>query len=1626
MKSFRKTLAMIMATAVLATTVLPDNVLALNMPESTDSTEAQSELTTGDGTYTDASEPNTETGIVQGTKPSVSDTKKDEIGQTEDAEKIVGTEQIDDTEITDSSELLNSTELHGTEKPQDTEMIDGTEQVESTELESTELDSTETEELEDELEYLIQYLIVNQSKVLLGEKQQIVLGLYCEKNIEEAVLSYHNQETGESFEQYFTESIDNAFLFEMTFQNADQIGAYQLNSVRFRVEEEYYTEYFAEVGIEAVFGVNQEVLSNPDAVVDDGTSEETEGIDIDVVRIDENGDTISETSIEEALGYANAGQVAALSLDDEDAGISAYSVERSGNIVVVLDPGHDNTHAGAQANGLKEETLNLKIAAYCKEELEQYQGVTVYMVRALDGSCPYPGTTSGQCNEQRVAYAQSVGADIYVSIHNNSSSSTSAQGAEVYYPNSNYNSWIGTTGQGLAQVVEDHLVALGLYNRGIKIKDAQQDKYPDGSAADYYGVIRNSKLAGIPAIIIEHAFVTNSGDVNNFLNSDEKLKTLGVADATAIASYYGLSKVVDITVTSGTVQISNFDNSAGTALMSVSEVAPSDKIAKVAFSAWSQQGQSDLVWYEVANNGTGTYQGTLNISNHKYNTGTYHIDAYAFDIYGGSHYLGGNTCTFSSSASLLSVSGNSTQTHYTVSIENVIIPGGVKEVQFAVWSANGGMDDLVWYNVSGNTTGRYTANIPILNHKTVGTYYVDAYAVRMDGTSQYLTGTTFQVGDISAGSIEIKNIDHEKGQFDVVVDDISSASGIWQIEVPVWSTSDLSDLYWYIASRQLDGSYVAHVDIANHNYAYTKYNVDVYGVAGNGVRTYLGGKTATLNPPPASVTASGTADETTYTVSVTNLRMSGNSKSVKIAVWSAENGMDDLVWYDADETVLSEWWVKVPIKNHKTSGLYYADAYVMDSKGNSSYIGGTRFLVSGCSMSSIEIVNKDEGAGTFDVILKGVFSKSGISTVQIPVWSTSDLSDLHWYIAEARPDGTYRATVDIANHGYQYGNYNVDVYAISNTGIREYVGGTSTRVNLTNAVIKASGNTSETTYRATISNVGLPGGIKAISFAVWSQEGGQDDLKWYSATRTASGEWYADIPIFNHKTAGLYYADVYAVNTAGKSVYMGGTTFTTHGIDISGIAVTNKDEGLGRFDVKISGISSASGVYTVEVAVWSKSDLADLHWYTAASQADGSYVAQASITNHQYNYGKYYADVYVVAGNGIRQYVGGRTVDMNVPIAQVSAVGTTDQTRFSLTAQNVGIAGGVSSFRFAVWSQADGMDDLIWYDASNVLPGTWTADMNVYAHKTAGKYFVDAYAQSAGGNSIYMGGTTFTVGAPSVSAVELINYNEADGTFGVRASGVQSVSGIAKVEVAVWSASNLSDLLWYGATATGNGNYQVGADIRNHQNNTGTYYADVYITDNNGIRIYAGGVTCSMINVTNIYHPVMGSTSVTVKQMADYYRASAYYPSYYANTEAPTIEAFCKIYVEECQAEGVKAEVAFCQAMKETGFLKYGGNVSITQFNFAGMGSTGPGVAGECYPDVRTGIRAQVQHLKAYGCTGPLNQACVDTRFKYVARGTAPYVEWLGIKENPYGKGWATATNYGYDIVRMVNNLKTY
>ena len=140
----------------------------------------------------------------------------------------------------------------------------------------------------------------------------------------------------------------------------------------------------------------------------------------------------------------------------------------------------------------------------------------------------------------------------------------------------------------------------------------------------------------------------------------------------------------------------------------------------------------------------------------------------------------------------------------------------------------------------------------------------------------------------------------------------------------------------------------------------------------------------------------------------------------------------------------------------------------------------------------------------------------------------------------------------------------------------------------------------------------------------------------------------------------------------------------------------------------------------------------------------------------------------------------------------------------------------------------------------------------------------------------------------------------------------------------------------------------------------------------------------------------------------------------YASKGAATIEDFAAIVVDEANAEGVKPEVVFAQEMHETGWLQFGGDVKPEQCNFAGLGATGGGNLGLTFESVRMGVRAQVQHLKAYASTEPLNQTCIDPRFKYVTRGTAPTLGKLNGHWAVPGNGYGNSI---YSIIKQIPSV---
>lgn len=167
---------------------------------------------------------------------------------------------------------------------------------------------------------------------------------------------------------------------------------------------------------------------------------------------------------------------------------------------------------------------------------------------------------------------------------------------------------------------------------------------------------------------------------------------------------------------------------------------------------------------------------------------------------------------------------------------------------------------------------------------------------------------------------------------------------------------------------------------------------------------------------------------------------------------------------------------------------------------------------------------------------------------------------------------------------------------------------------------------------------------------------------------------------------------------------------------------------------------------------------------------------------------------------------------------------------------------------------------------------------------------------------------------------------------------------------------------------------------------------------------------------------IMGKAQVTAQQMALFCRSKNSTPQ----LTSCSLEQLAEMFIEEGEAEGVRGDVAFAQSLHETGYFKFGGIVLPTQNNYAGIGALNGNATGQAasFPDPRTGVRAQIQHLKAYASTEALVNECVDPRFSLVARGVAPYVEWLGAADNPQGRGWAVpGAGYGANIVKLLGQI---
>ena len=1442
----KRILAVIMAVCVSMTALPADVRAAEDSAVQTESTQK-----------TSPSEKSAQTENTGNAAEELTGTEMAETEEAAEAEETAETEETTET-VTIETETIETeepaeTETSETEKPAETETIE-TETTETGEPTETETGTTETEEPTEtetaETETVqaaeLNYMMVESPYVETPGTQNVVLSLGTgDEQLSDIVLNYKNLTTGKAYQTKTAGIEEDMIRFTMDFSENGQAGEYQITSVQFTQEKTKQEILLSDLGMDVRFGVNEQAETNPDQVLYD--EDAYADVDADVVTMSADGEVISENTVENVLEQGISEAVA--SVADNLKGANS-------NVKVVLDPGHDGTHAGASGFGVQEADLTLKIATYCKEELSTYNGITVYMTRE-SASCPAGGGDNIACLDARANLAKNVGANVLVSFHLNTANGT-ARGVEVYYPNSNYNAQVGSNGQALAKKICDKLAALGLNYRGTLIRNASYDKYPDGSAADYYGLIRRCKNNGIPGLIIEHAFLDNANDYYTYLSSDDKLKALGVADATAIAEYFGLTKGAQ-TVTCTYTQ-SRADGSLKIKWSGLDNVDY--------YEIWRDTKDAyDYEKIDEVSDATSFIDDTVELG-----TRYYYLVRPVFND--------GTTGEYSKSISGVALA----KTNFT----KIKAKSG-KKVTLTWKKVSQAEGYLIYrkdsedgkYNQIGKVTSgktlTYTDTVKS-NNKTY-TYKIQAYNTNngKQGVGAYsstksaktlakakITGITSSNEDML--KISWKKVSGAKGY--TISRSTSKNSGYKKIDTVTGKTSYTDD------TVKAGKTYYYKVEAYNVNSGTKGYG---------GASDAVAGKTAKRT----KITSIVSTNEKTLTIKWNKIT---GAYGYRIKRSTDEDGT-----YKVVKTIKSGNTTSYKDTSVKAGKTYYYTVETMVKTGDNICYSGDSASVEGRTAKKAKIkyavsngsnqieVNWGAVSGAYGYRIKRSTSKNGTYKV---VATLKGKNNTTYQDKKLKTAKTYYYKIETINKvngkkGYSGNSAAVSAKTLKTTSITAVKATGSTSVRLEwKAVDGASGYQ---IYRSTSKD----SGYKKVG-----QVKGKNTKKYEDKTLEAGKTYY-------------YQVRAYKSNSAKNGV---------------------------------ASFSKAQKAWTIKQVVFSQitsdsKNQVTLGW-KKVSKAQGYDIYRSDKSNSGFE-----------------------------KIASISSGST-------LTYTDKGVKSG-----------------------------------NTYYYKIAATYKIKG---SAGRGSYSKVTEVAVLKQGSISSITLGDNN----VLNISWNSVANASGY-ELAGAVSEKGTYTTLQTSGATSFTHSNLVQGT----------TYYYKVraYKDLSNGIRMYG---PWSAVKAKAAAHEIMGTSSVTVDQMVSYYNKRYTFPAdTYRDKGADSAEAFFKILKEEAEAEGVRADVLFAQVMLETGGLQFGGDVQPSQCNFGGLGAVGGGAAGETFADVRTGLRAQVQHLKAYASTDGLNNACVDKRFQYVSRGTARYVEWLAIPQNPYGGGWAADADYGTKLLRIMNSL---
>lgn len=596
------------------------------------------------------------------------------------------------------------------------------------------------------------------------------------------------------------------------------------------------------------------------------------------------------------------------------------------------------------------------------------------------------------------------------------------------------------------------------------------------------------------------------------------------------------------------------------------------------------------------------------------------------------------------------VNNNPTLGSFDVVISNVKAPNGVETVSVPIWSEINGQDDIIWYTANRQNNGTYTVNVKASAHKnSTGLYNVHLYYIQKDGQMTGVVGTTTQVfiGKTPEqlkpkASFAIENNNAKAGTFDAVITNISAPLGVKEVLVPSWSLENgQDDLIWHKATKQNDGSYRVTIKASEHKGNKGNYRADAYIVDNANNRHYIAEKVVSVDyARPSGVltiennnTAAGTFDAV-----VRNIVAPTGLKEVLVPSWSLAGGQDDLIWHKATRQADGSYRVTIKATDHKNStGKYRADAYIVDDSNKRFYLTEKVVEVTQTRPSaSLFIENNNADLGTFDAVIRNIVAPNGIKEVLVPSWSlVNGQDDLVWHKASRQSDGSYRVTIKASDHKNSLGNYRADVYIVDNTNQRHYVTETIVDVKHNKPVgtISVVNNNKDTgTFDVIISDVYSSKGVRTVQVPIWSEKDGQDDIRWYEATRQANGTYTVNVQATNHKNStGLYNIHLYYILNDGTQVGVGGTTTTVEFRNAktkTQTYITNVNSEAGSFTVVVDQAPQGRQIKNIRVAVWSESNQGNLSWYNMAPTGTHTEI-NVSTVNHKNLIGNYTTHVYV-------------------------------------------------------------------------------------------------------------------------------------------------------------------------------------------------------------------------------------------------------------------------------------------------------------------------------------------------------------------------------------------------------------